>query len=408
MDKLQKAMWFEWTMQPASNNYNNVIILKLKYPIKLNQLQAKLTYIHGLYPVLSTLYREDKSFATDTNPITIKTCKSVALLKLYLSMPYQLINHVLYRYAQVIIDGDFYLGFSWHHILLDAYSVELIFATLYQLLNDNSEITQKATSNQLPAAATRDWLLAKFAPQADCITTWQNRLRDIKPFTIGQPITTPLSVGRRILLTINSALTKQIMSTTGALQTTLFNVIAAAIVKSLSQLYGVANQIMIGVTENIRDRSMMQQLGNYVALLPLIIATHNDFDKTVKDIQHYLAWNRAYNNLLLSDIFKLYRELHSMPLKKLFNVAINAGTYSNLLIPHVTAKTIVNEEFHLDNSLIIRFELIHQEGPVGNTSWPYILFEIDFCPAAMSESEINTLFSQIKTCLYHSTSQRIF
>jgi hypothetical protein len=402
INKLQKLLWFEWKMNPSSNAYNNIYIYKVGFNVNLSNLRRGLLKLHQLFPLLSSQFNEVSSRIqlrlTRTTEVNLAFLHSKDNLTSLLLLPFNLNSDPLYRYAIYVDDDETYLGFCWHHIITDAHSINIILKIISNFLVDEKFCQSKINYDQIEHSEVLDRQNNNFQQtQATAQSYWKMMLHNVSPCLLYSKENLSLenrsNKGKRLVFSLPSDLTYVVMHKAGQLKTTLFSFIASCIAKFLFNNLD-ENKLILGFAENCRERSYLNQVGNFAAPFMLILERSNDSEYLVNCINDQIKTCRSINQFMLSDIYRLYRHETQSTLKKLFNVSINYGT--DFCTPLFDAAPEIYEGFDCTNDLIIRYEYIVPKNSFSNKH-NTIVFEIDYNTAKFSNDDVQHYVDEIMT-----------
>lgn len=401
---LQKAYWFEWKLQPKATAYHNLFIYKLTAAISISRVSQALSTLHHWFPQLSCTFQESIAGikqceeSNGTHVLLIEVQSYVDLVN-YMQQPFNLNGDYLARYV-IFQEYDIcYLGFCWHHLIIDAQSVTLLLEHLNAwIFPDKTTISLKAIP-QINALKLLQQQQSLYQQQYSAASLyWEAKLREVQPCIFQTAADCRFTSSHRIAFSLCEQDTTQVMQHLANITATLFVFLVACIAQLLLQL-NKKQQLIFGFTENIRTRETMNQVGNFIAQ-QLLILHQQDFTKLMSSIREQLHACHQFNHFLLGDIYKLYRKLHPMMTHRLFNISVNYGTYTAMEFNQTPP--LLHDNFCSSNDLIIRFEYINTTTKTKRIPHS-ILFEIDYNENCFSDEAIQDLVKQLIKEIIHVT-----
>jgi len=417
----QERMWFEWKLNSNSLAYNTVFLFRLKSKIEnradipssglsgkcdptflkrsLDLLirrheSLRTSYIEENnipYQLLHDHWRDDwndyfQNYDISSIPGHEKEIVSNQLIDQHFFIPFDLEKAPPHRYIYIQLTQDTsILGFSWHHIMIDAASVEIFlkeFAYVYNSLVANREVY----FNQDPSSI-QEWInLEKKQDNKEGILYWK-KLLERTDFFVLLPKTKQKGRDQRIRYKLDHDLTQALVQLVSKTESSLFVVLTSAL-QALLYCYTRQKEFTIGYSVNSRKKIHRNAIGFFVNNLPMVVQI--DESTTFLDLVTQMMSRRQYEAVSLNEIIHEIRKERDTPYHSLFNIQVNQSSYLSfrLNLDGIQSDPIPIINIDSENELTMKYD--HFE---------HIELEFDYRVSCFSHAFIENLIKNYEQLL---------
>lgn len=379
----QKRLWVEWKKEPTSCAYNTIFHFDLRGSIDENSIEKALSNITLTHDALRTYFTEKDGipyqtiipkpevklikFDLTSSQKKGKISEVKKILNKHLMIPFDLTSPPLYRYILIKVEQDRYiLGLSWHHIIVDATSVMMLFKEFSYSYNCYVQSVE-------PTVLKNSYTLKDVLSEEDKKFT-QNNLESMSSYWISKlqnaDLYIPLSQNKipknkngkciRLACKLSDNLSASLLKLAGQAKTTLFVILISAL-KAVLYRYTKQQDISIGYLTNTRSKISNKQIGFFVNNLVLRTKLDGEmrFIDLITSLSHQRNADRLYQSTPLLDLIKIAKKTDRSGSNFLSNIWVNQFTSSsfNLNLKDVQSKIIPVISSDAQTDLVLIFNL---------------------------------------------------
>ncbi|HET9893410.1 MAG TPA: amino acid adenylation domain-containing protein [Streptosporangiaceae bacterium] len=296
LTRLQAGMLFHSHLDATGSTYHDLSTLKISGPFDEEKLRATLASLIARHEILRsamdlTGFSEPMQLVHDTaaTPLTVADLSGLSAAEqnervarwraAETARPFDLAVPPLLRlHAQVAGDAAFWLHLSFHHAILDGWSLSLLTSALLRGY-DQSLSGQPASEPRL-TTRFRDYVLLERKALADSATGdyWRGLLAGAEVLTLPRWRDDNQASGERLArvhrVPIRAALTEELRGVAASRRVTLKSVLFAAHAAVLARLSG-QRRVITGRVANCRPETTDadQMVGLFLGSVPLALDT---------------------------------------------------------------------------------------------------------------------------------------
>jgi amino acid adenylation domain-containing protein len=331
----QLRLWFEHQVHADPCAYNLAWASRLTGPIEVGALRTALEGLTKRHSVLRTVFSEGADHAADSDllQLVLEDCPAgyfevidapspgdvAGMIEECRSTPFDLMNGPLHRTFLIrVAPDDAVLLFTGHHIILDAWSEDLIRRDLSELYT--AQVSGRALRLPDVVVQYRDysqWHSRRRGtePLARQAGYWRARLRDA-PVELPIPLMAPRqavsdSTGAARTVQLNSAVTGSLRAIAVQEGVTPLVVMLSIFGLALKQVCG-ANDVIVGVPASGRSRVGLENaVGFFVNSLPIRmdlteeVAGADSFREVLAEVRTSVLGAFANQDVPFDDIVKI-------------------------------------------------------------------------------------------------------
>lgn len=311
LTSMQEGMLYHSLYSPESNEYICQMCWRLEGDINLDKINLTWQKLTKYHDALRTVFCWENTsdiyqVILDKTDITISYHKfdDVNGLEQFLiddfKNPFNLSDHPPLRVAVITCQNEYYMLWTFHHIILDGWSVARIindFTTVYS--GRDIKISTFKFKQYV------DWLIAQ--PHKKGLTYWQDYLNKCN----WNPITCTIKKNQPAVyktheLQINQDVLEKLLSFSKQHSVTLNAICLSALGVGLQKIHGLQD-FLLGLTisgRNVPLSNIENGVGNFLNTIPTAVKlTHtNNFIELIKMTQADLIDHQEYEHISLADI----------------------------------------------------------------------------------------------------------
>lgn len=349
----QQQIWHDVAVTPNTLKYNMSWCWKMTGHVSIDEITNAWKKLIILFPSLHTYFRyQDNKLYQIINSTIVPKCdvkevgdinedQIMILINNYTHHHFDLKHAPLCKaYLFITKHNTFYLGFTFHHMVLDGHSIPIImkkFCESYQNPLANIEASNTINITLLTRFLVQEKQQIASSKYIEAKVFWQNYLKNI-PMKINFPMTSQSTnqknQRRNLSFSISTELKGQINTFVVRNNITLFIFMSAVFSILLSQ-YSQQQKFTIGYPFGRRTKEFVDLVGYHVNLLPLAI----DFtaNKTFISLLNSIKQHRTeikQNGLDHYPYVEMVKDLRILPLNNtaLFNAIISPTRFASLSI----------------------------------------------------------------------------
>jgi hypothetical protein len=397
----QQRLWFVEQTHPGNSNYNILLAIRLQGKLNLTYLEKSLQEIISRHEILRTsfitiqgepqqviyphLLLKLTTFDIQELPKAVQEQEIKNLVFQEAQQPFDLTQLPLFRVKILQLDSqEFVLVLTMHHIITDAWSIEILVKELI-MLYQGFLYQQPVNLPELPiqyadfAVWQRNYLTGKVLENH--LNYWQQQLRnnlpDLKLPTDYLRPEIPTYQGAKKTLLITQDFSEKIKNVSLLLGSTIFMTLLAAF-EILLHYYSHQEEIVVGIDVANRNRAETERLiGFFVNQLVLRVSiaeslTFQEFLQRVKSatLDAYSHQDLPFD-LLVTNL-NPKRSLNSSPFFQV-KVVLESIHPTSFDFPELTINPLPNPTIQTQLDLILRIKETSQ-GIVANFEYSTDLF----------------------------------
>lgn len=374
----EKRFFFEWSLCPKSSAYNINLQFELKGRLKVSILKKAFYELINKYEILRSIFHVNSkaeeriilnNYTVDLNIINLskQTKSKNSLLLDFFFQPFFLTTTPPSRYILIKIKKEHYiLALSWHHIIVDAFAVQILLkdlAIFYNNYSNKCNNTFFSSSNSISQDALKPSKeqSVNSTSYEQILNYWYNKLINKPNYINIKEFTDTNKIGKRYCCILSHKLSQKLMHLIGITRSTLFTTLAA-IFNILFFYYANQKQIILGYAVSNRDIHSQDLVGCFVNILPIAteISNNDTYIELLECIRLCMVENTKNKQISLLNIIKMLREKNVDFNKLPFNVQLNQTTSISfsLNLQKIRSKIVHIKKFEMqpENNLTIRFD----------------------------------------------------
>jgi len=397
----QQRLWFVEQIQPGNSSYNILLAIRLQGALNLTYLEKSFQEIISRHEILRTSFiavkGEPQQVIYPDLPLKLTI---LDIQELPIAAQEQEIKNLVFQESQQPFDltqipllrvkilqlnlQEFVLVLTMHHIITDAWSIEIFvkeLITLYQGFSNQ----QPANLPELPiqyadfAVWQRKHLTGKVLETH--LNYWQqqlaNNLPELKLPTDYPRPEIPTYQGAKKTLVISQDFTEKIKKVSLELGSTIFMTLLAAF-EILLHYYSHQEEIVVGIDVANRNRAETERLIGFFVnqlVLRISVAENPTFQELLQRVKSVTLDAFSHQDLpfdLLVNTFNPKRNLTSSPF---FQVKVVLETIhpTSFYFPELTINPIANPSIQTQLDLLLRIKETDQ-GIIANFEYSTDLF----------------------------------
>ncbi|MTJ10022.1 condensation domain-containing protein [Anabaena sp. UHCC 0204] len=397
----QQRLWFVEQIQPGNSSYNILLAIRLQGALNVTYLEKRFQEIISRHEILRTSFIAVKGepqqviyphlplklvvFDIQELPASAQEQEITNLVFQESQQPFDLTQIPLLRVKILQLNPqEFVLVLTMHHIITDAWSIEIFvkeLITLYQGFSDQ----QPANLPELPiqyadfAVWQRKHLTGKVLENH--LNYWQkqlaNNLPELKLPTDYPRPEIPTYQGAKKTLVISQDFTEKIKKVSLQLGSTIFMTLLAAF-EILLHYYSHQEEIVVGIDVANRNRAETERLIGFFVnqlVLRISVAENPTFQELLQRVKSVTLDAFSHQDLpfdLLVNTFNPKRSLNTSPFFQV-KVVLETIHSSSLDFPELTINPIANPSIQTQLDLLLRIKETTQ-GIITNLEYSTDLF----------------------------------
>lgn len=371
----QERLWFEWQSNPSSSAYNVVLRFDLRGRLNQSLLHEAVMYVTTQHEILRTSFidsngdglqiiNDQASFEFKFVDLQNKQTSLDHVLSNYLLKPFSTENKCPHRYILVKLEENLHVfALSWHHIIVDAKSMQLFLDALsstYNLLLNKKSLHHKPDVS-MSLILKQEKLLLNNRKLEKGLSYWSHNLLNAQFFTplFSNTRTIKQSVkADRKVLHLNTTISNALFSFSNRHKVSTFAIMTSLLAACLNR-FTLEEDLVIGYSVDVREKYLEKKMGFFVNNLMLKININNKMSLT--DLVHQVVMTRKkdklYQDIPLPLILKRLRMSGQYSEDPLPNIWINQYTALsyNLSLDKIETTPVLLDEIESQHDFILSF-----------------------------------------------------
>lgn len=372
----QERLWFEWQSNPSSSSYNVVLRFDLHGSLDKILLQKAVNEVVNRHEILRTSFSNSGGegvqvvhhsalYRFELLDLSDRKAELNTALTQYLLQPFPTGKECPHRYILIKVEGDFHIfALSWHHIIVDAKSMQLFLEELsltYNALLHNNTALISSTDVPMTSILDKEKLFLDSTELKEGLDYWSSKLINAQFFTqlFGKSRSIRQSVNsNRKVLELSQEVSAELISLSDQHKISIFAIMSALLAICLNR-FTLEEDLIIGYSADVRDKDLEKKMGFFVN--NLMIRTNIDSTMTIVEVVKQIAEARkkdkAHQNVPLPFILKKLRTSGQYTEDPLPNIWINQYTalsYS-INLDKINTIPVLVEDIESQHDFILSF-----------------------------------------------------